>query len=70
MQTLDYKEITNWDLKEIEAKIAENRKAIFELNMEKGIKRGSSTALEKPHTLKVAQKNIAKLLTAKNTKGE
>ena len=70
MQTLDYTEIKNWDVKELNAKIEENRKAVFELRMEKGIKRGSSTALEKPHALKIAKKNIAKLLTAKNAKGE
>ncbi len=70
MQVLDYNEIKGWDVKEIDAKIIENRKAVFEFKMEKGIKRGSSTALEKPHGLKVAKKNIAKLLTARNAKGE
>lgn len=70
MQILDYNEVKNWDVKELDAKLVENRKAVFELRMEKGIKRGSSTALEKPHALKIAKKNIAKILTAKNAKGE
>ncbi|EQC52730.1 50S ribosomal protein L29 [Bacteriovorax sp. DB6_IX] len=65
MQKLEFKDIKGWDAKEIDAKVAEMRRAMFDLRMAK-----TTSGIEKPHQLKLAKKNIAKLLTAKGTKGE
>ncbi len=65
MQKLDYKEVSGLSGKEIDAKVTEMRRAIFDMNMSK-----ATSGVEKPHQLKIAKKNIAKLLTAKKAKGE
>ena len=65
MQKLEFKDIKGWDAKEIDAKMAEMRRAMFDLRMQQ-----TTSGIEKPHQLKVAKKNVAKLLTAKNAKGE
>ena len=64
MQKLEFKDIKGWSTKEIDAKVSEIRKSMSDLRMQK-----TTSGIEKPHHLKVAKKNIAKLLTAK-AKGE
>jgi large subunit ribosomal protein L29 len=65
MSVLNMSEIKGWDAKAIDAKVAELRKELFDLNMQK-----AAAGLEKSHLIKNAKKNIARLLTAKNVKGE
>lgn len=65
MQRLKIEDIKGWDAKQIDAKTAEMRKALFDYRMQK-----STAGLEKPHLIKIAKKNIARLLTAKNAKGD
>lgn len=65
MQKLEFKDIKSWDAKEIDVKVAEMRRAMFDLRMQK-----STSGIEKPHQLKMCKKNVAKLLTAKHAKGE
>ncbi|MDD0854500.1 50S ribosomal protein L29 [Halobacteriovorax sp. GB3] len=65
MQRLKIEDIKGWDAKQIDAKTAEMRKALFDYRMQK-----STSGLEKPHLIKIAKKNIARLLTAKNAKGD
>ena len=57
---MKYTEAKGLDGKAIEAKVAEIRREIFNLKMEK-----ATSGLEKPHKLKVLKKNIARLMTAK-----
>lgn len=63
MKALDYKDIQKLDAKGIDGKVSEIRGQIFEIRMQK-----AAAGIEKPHLLKIAKKNIAKLLTAKNAK--
>lgn len=65
MQTLKFEDIKGWDAKQVDAKVSELRKELFNMKMAK-----STSGLEKPHFIKIAKKNIARLLTAKNVKGE
>lgn len=60
---MKYSEIKDLDAAAIDAKVGELKREIFNMKMEK-----STSGLEKPHKLKVAKKNIAKLLTAKSSK--
>ncbi len=60
---MKYSEIKDLDAAAIDAKVSEIRREIFTMKMEK-----STAGLEKPHKLKAAKKNIAKLLTAKASK--
>jgi large subunit ribosomal protein L29 len=60
---MKFSEVKDLDAAAINAKVAEARREIFNLKMEK-----VTSGLEKPHNLKVLKKNIAKLLTAKNLK--
>lgn len=62
-EVIKYKDIKDLDAKTIDAKISDIRKELFNQNMQK-----TTSGIEKPHTLKVLKKNIAKLLTAKNAK--
>lgn len=64
MKELEFKEISGWSNKEIDVKIAELEKFLFNSRMQK-----VTSGIEKPHQLKIAKKNVAKLLTAKNAKG-
>lgn len=63
MKKLERKDIDKLDEKGIDAKIAEIRTNIFEIRMQK-----AAAGIEKPHQIKVAKKNIARLLTTKNAK--
>jgi large subunit ribosomal protein L29 len=65
MQKLEFKDIKGLDAKEIDAKVADIKRNMFDLRMQK-----ATSGIEKPHQLKVAKKNIAKLMTAKNAKGD
>ena len=60
---LKYAEVKDWDEKTIDAKVNELRIALFKGRMQK-----STAGIDKPHSLKVMKKNIARLLTAKNAK--
>ena len=62
-EVIKYKDIKDWDAKTIDAKVGELRREMFNQNMQK-----TTSGIEKPHSLKVLKKNIAKLLTAKNAK--
>lgn len=65
MNILDFKEISSLSGKEIDVKVAELKKFVFNTRMQK-----VTSGIEKPHQLKIAKKNIAKLLTAKSAKGK
>lgn len=65
MQTLKFEDIKSWDAKQVDAKVSELRKELFNMKMQK-----TTSGIEKPHLIKIAKKNIARLLTAKNVKGE
>ena len=63
MKALNYNDVKDWSLAEIDNKVLESRKSLFDLKMQK-----STSGLEKPHLIKILKKNIAKLMTAKNSK--
>lgn len=60
---LKMSEINKMDASAIVQKVSELRKELFELNLQK-----STTSVEKPHLLTGIKKDIAKLLTALNSK--
>lgn len=60
---LKMSEIVKLDNVAILSKVAELRKEIFDMKLQK-----VTTSIEKPHLLKQNKKNIAKLLTALNSK--
>jgi len=62
---LDYKEIKEWDAKTSSAKVKEFRTELFNLRMQK-----TTSGLNTPHRLKELKKDIARILTAQNTKSE
>jgi large subunit ribosomal protein L29 len=62
-EVINFKDIKDLDAAAIDAKVSDAKRQIFQLKMEK-----ATSGLEKPHTLKVLKKNIAKLLTAKTGK--
>ena len=62
MQKLDWKDIKEWDNKKVDAKVSEIRRELFDMRMQK-----VAAGYDKPHHFKVGKKNIAKLLTAKNS---
>lgn len=64
MQKLNYSELSGMDNKQIDAKVKEIRTELFNMRMQK-----AATGMEKPHLVKVAKANIARLLTVKNSKG-
>ncbi len=64
MSELKFEEIKSWDSKAITAKVSELRVELFNLNMQKA----ATGAIEKPHTVKVIKRNIARLMTAKGSK--
>lgn len=60
-EKMNYNDVKNLSKEENTAKVAELRKQLFALNMQKEV-----AGIEKPHELKVIKKNIARLLTAAN----
>lgn len=64
MKKLEMSDIQKLDQKGIEAKVAELRGELFQIRMQK-----SAAGIEKPHQIRVAKKNIARLLTAKSAQG-
>ena len=62
---LDYKEVQKWDSKTSLAKVKELRVELFNLRMQK-----TTTGINTPHRLKEIKKDIARILTAQNTKSE
>lgn len=65
MQILEMSEINGWDAKAIDMKVVEIRRSLFSMRMQ-----GAVASVEKPHLIKIGNKNIARLLTAKNAKGK
>ena len=63
MATLKMSDISRWDATKIDAKVAELRRDIFNMNMQK-----QAAGVEKPHLNQEMKKNIARLLTVKNQK--
>lgn len=62
-EVMKFADLKNMDSAAIDTKVAEIRRELFNLKMEK-----ATSGLEKPHRIKVLKKNIAKLITAKATK--
>ena len=62
---LNMSEISKMDKEGVQAKVAELRKELFDLNLQK-----NTSSLEKPHLLKNIKKDIARLLTSLNSKEE
>lgn len=56
-------EIKNMDEQAIERKLSELRLDLFKMKMQK-----TTSGIEKPHLLKDAKKNIARLLTVKTSR--
>lgn len=65
MSGIKFEEMKAWDAKAIDAKVSELRSQLFNIKMQKA----ATGAVEKPHTIGVIKKDIARLLTAKNAKG-
>lgn len=65
MQKLELSEISGLDNKQIDAKVRELRTSLFNMRMQK-----TASGLEKPHAVRIAKGNIARLLTVKNSKGK
>lgn len=60
---LKMSEVNKMDASAITQKVSELRRQLFELKLQK-----NTTSVEKPHLLKGIKKDIAKLLTALNSK--
>jgi large subunit ribosomal protein L29 len=56
-------EIQKLDDQAVERKISELRVDLFKMKMQK-----TTSGIEKPHLIKLAKKNIARLLTVKNAR--
>ena len=68
MESLELKNIEGMDDQAIDRKVIDIRTELFNFRMQK-----AASGIEKPHLIKVGKKNIARLLTVKNsrkTKGE
>jgi large subunit ribosomal protein L29 len=61
---LKFEDVKSWDDKAIQTKVSELRSELFNLKMQKA----ATGAVDKPHTVKLIKKSIARLLTAKNNK--
>ena len=59
---LKMSEIKDWEGKTIDSKVTELRREIFEMRMQK-----TTSGVEKPHKFKDIKRDIARLLTAKNS---
>lgn len=57
-------DVKTWDEKAITSKVGELRAELFNLRMQKA----ATGTVEKPHTIKIIKKNIARLLTVKSSK--
>jgi large subunit ribosomal protein L29 len=62
-EVLNFADIKKLDNKAIDAKVQEARTEIFNLRMQK-----NTAGIDKPHKFDIHRKNIARLLTAKNSK--
>jgi len=65
MSGIKFEEMKAWDAKAIDAKVSELRSQLFNIKMQKA----ATGAVDKPHTIGLIKKDIARLLTAKNAKG-
>ncbi|MCP4912620.1 MAG: 50S ribosomal protein L29 [Oligoflexia bacterium] len=63
VDVLKYSDVKGLDEAAVNAKVAEARKQLFDIKIQK-----TTSGIEKPHEIKIIKKNIAKLLTAKNQK--
>lgn len=63
VEVLKYSDVKGLDAAAVNAKVAEARKQLFDIKIQK-----TTSGIEKPHEIKIIKKNIAKLLTAKNQK--
>lgn len=61
---LNISEINKLDASAIDNKISELRKELFDIRLQK-----ATTDIEKSHPLKLLKRDIARLLTVKNSKG-
>jgi ribosomal protein L29 len=61
MERLKYSDIKNMDDEAIERKLSSVREGLFANRMEMKV-----SGIEKPHLMKLAKSNIAKLMTEKN----
>lgn len=59
MKPLNYLDVKSWDDATLAAKVRELRVQLFEMRMS-----AHSVKMKKPHAVKVAKKNIARLMTA------
>ena len=59
---LEVNEIKKMNKEQIDAELVTERRKLFEMNLKK-----STSGLEKAHELKAVKKNIARLLTFKNS---
>lgn len=62
---LKFSEVSSWEKDLVKAKVKELRAELFSIRMQKGV-----SSVEKPHIIKEFKKDIARLLTVLNTKGE
>ncbi len=62
---LKMEDITKLTDKEVVAKVSELKRELFNLRMQKGV-----AGIEKPHRIKEAKKDIARLNTAVTAKGK
>ena len=60
---LKYQEIKGMDKKVLENKLAELRRGLFELRMDKNMKKQAG-GLEKSHEVKEKRRDVARILTA------
>jgi large subunit ribosomal protein L29 len=60
---LNNDDIKKMDEQAVERKLSEVRLDLFKMKMQK-----TTSGIEKPHLMKVAKKNIARLLTVKNSR--
>ena len=61
---LKMNDIKDWDAKTVDAKVTDLRRELFEAKMQQ-----TAAGYDKPHRMKEIKKDIARLLTAKNAKG-
>ena len=64
---LKYQELKEMDDKTLQHKLGELRRELFELKMEKHMKKEAG-GIKKPHELKLKRRDAAKILTALNAK--
>ena len=60
---LKMNEIKDWEDKIIDGKVSDIRRELFNIRMQK-----TTSGVEKPHRLREAKKDIARLLTVKKTR--